>query len=150
MEDPRQKSKHQSSDEEQEQESIISQESGQRPHDQQQYSCRKEPAVFVVDRIVMDYALSCKYHDPSQSLVLDLGDENWAKVFSEYQLDRSNDYGEALFPPLPPNITKILDDIAKLETPLEAYHCCRALDLGWSEVGRSWTMILLKILWRPG
>ena len=63
MEDPRQKSKHQSSDEEQEQESIISQESGQRPHDQQQYSCRKEPAVFVVDRIVMDYALSCKYHE---------------------------------------------------------------------------------------
>ncbi|KAG2217442.1 hypothetical protein INT45_000716 [Circinella minor] len=64
--------------------------------------------------------------DPSQEYNHQLSDEeqstwdeNWVKVISEYQLNRIDDYGEALFPPLPLNITKILDNIAKLNFALK-------------------------------
>ncbi|KAI9484920.1 hypothetical protein BDB00DRAFT_878338 [Zychaea mexicana] len=64
---------------------------------------------------------------PTQSLILDLGDDNLSSVFSEAQLDAIEAFGDPLLPSLSPEITSILDDVAKLATPLQAYEYGRSL-----------------------
>ena len=46
--------------------------------------------------------------------MLDLGDENWSTIFSRDQLDRLDAFGDPLFPPLPPALANILDELSKL------------------------------------
>ncbi|KAI9488956.1 hypothetical protein BDB00DRAFT_963026 [Zychaea mexicana] len=81
-----------------------------------------------VDQRVIEFARSCNYYHPSQSLILDLGDGNWETVFSGAQLDRIEAFGDPLFCDLPAEIIEILNEVSKLKTPMEAYKFARTLD----------------------
>ncbi|KAG2221417.1 hypothetical protein INT45_012668 [Circinella minor] len=105
----------------------------------------EEENMIVIDQKIIEFAYKCNYHqyvekfigfsvyitgeaDPSQSLILDIGDDNWKAVFSESELEDIDNFGDSLLPPIPSDMDKILNDIAKLNSPLEAYKYARSLE----------------------
>ncbi|KAI9498538.1 hypothetical protein BDB00DRAFT_783693 [Zychaea mexicana] len=88
---------------------------------------RSDEAPLIIDQIVIDFAKQCNYYHPSQSLILDIGDNNWDDVFSGGDLDALENFGSKLFPALDAELIDILSDIEKLTTPSEAYEFGRKL-----------------------
>ncbi|KAI7851460.1 hypothetical protein BDC45DRAFT_515840 [Circinella umbellata] len=88
----------------------------------------EEENTIVIDQKIIEFAYKCNYHHPSQSLILDIGDYNWNAVFSESELEDIDHFGDSLLPPIPPDMDKILNDIANLKLPLEAYNYARSLE----------------------
>ncbi|KAG0178932.1 hypothetical protein DFQ28_003560, partial [Apophysomyces sp. BC1034] len=64
---------------------------------------------------------------PSQSLILDLDDPNWEDVFSDNELKELHAIGKPVVRPIPEEMERILDEVNKLNTPIEAYNFAREL-----------------------
>ncbi|KAI9498535.1 hypothetical protein BDB00DRAFT_867176 [Zychaea mexicana] len=106
---------------------------------------RSDEAPLIIDQIVIDFAKQCNYYHPSQSLILDIGDNNWDDVFSCGNLDALENFGSKLFPALDAELIDILSDIEKLTTLSEAYEfSCKLCHDPIKEPLKAWLVVELQ------
>ncbi|KAG2223691.1 hypothetical protein INT45_007269 [Circinella minor] len=64
-----------------------------------------------VEEKVMDFALQCHFYHPSQSLILDVTDKNWNKVFTEAELNDIKTEGGPLECEVPEELKPYYSDL---------------------------------------
>ncbi|KAF7721815.1 hypothetical protein EC973_004108 [Apophysomyces ossiformis] len=82
-----------------------------------------------VERKVIDFALSCNYYHPSQSLILDLGDSNWETVFTEDELDELRTAGQPILCQVPKELNQLFKDLAKIKNAADIFQYARQMPL---------------------
>ncbi|KAI9498531.1 hypothetical protein BDB00DRAFT_867173 [Zychaea mexicana] len=98
---------------------------------------RSDEAPLIIDQIVIDF--------PSQSLILDISDNNWDDVFSGGNLDALENFGSKLIPALDAELIDILSDIEKLTTLSEAYEfSCKLCHDPIKEPLKAWLVVELQ------
>ncbi|KAI8149278.1 hypothetical protein BJV82DRAFT_587343 [Fennellomyces sp. T-0311] len=100
------------------------------------------PAESVEEKI-KKFAVNCNYRHPSQSFVIDLGDENWKEVFTRAELTEIEQYGDPLLLPVEPDIQKQLDELSKVSTAVDAYKFAQKVDHDPTDNLLPWLVISL-------
>ncbi|KAG0169475.1 hypothetical protein DFQ29_009678 [Apophysomyces sp. BC1021] len=82
---------------------------------------REKIEAISVEQKVIEFALSCNYHHPSQSFILDLDDSNWESVFTDDELEELRTAGEPVLRPLPQEMQK--------QKPVDVFNYARQMPL---------------------
>ncbi|KAI9494784.1 hypothetical protein BDB00DRAFT_927974 [Zychaea mexicana] len=82
-----------------------------------------------VEEKVMDFALSCEFYHPSQSLIVDLGDSNWLRVFTEEELDELREAGDDMDFSAPKELEQNFQEILKLKDSTELFNYARSIPI---------------------
>ncbi|KAL1933711.1 hypothetical protein VTP01DRAFT_7801, partial [Rhizomucor pusillus] len=92
-------------------------------------AAREGIEAISVEQKVIEFALSCNYYHPSQSLILDLDDGNWESMFIEDELEELRTAGRPMLRPLPQEMQKVLDDLKGLRQPVDVFNYARQIPL---------------------
>ncbi|KAI9489498.1 hypothetical protein BDB00DRAFT_770562, partial [Zychaea mexicana] len=82
-----------------------------------------------VEEKVMNFALTCNFYYPSQSLILDLTDNNWNDVFTRDELEEVNKEGGSLVCHEPEELNREFAGLRRVKTSVGAYQYARAIEI---------------------
>ncbi|KAG2219831.1 hypothetical protein INT45_006274 [Circinella minor] len=81
-----------------------------------------------VEEKIRDFAVSCNFVHPSQSLIIDVGDHHWNDVFTTEELKEIRKEGEPILRPIPKDVDEKLTDLQNMTSALQAYRYGHQLD----------------------
>ncbi|KAG2217377.1 hypothetical protein INT45_007387 [Circinella minor] len=86
-------------------------------------AAKKKEKPKTVEEKMIEFARSCNYRHPSQTLILDLGDDHWESVFTTDELSElEEDYGNPLLLPVAEPIgDKFTELLEKAKAPKDVY-----------------------------
>ncbi|KAI7858168.1 hypothetical protein BDC45DRAFT_565515 [Circinella umbellata] len=81
-----------------------------------------------VEEKIRDFAVSCNFVHPSQSLILDVEDHHWIDVFTTEELKEIRKEGGPILRPIPKDLEEKLKDLQDMTSALQAYRYGHQLD----------------------
>ncbi|KAI9269096.1 hypothetical protein BDA99DRAFT_479143 [Phascolomyces articulosus] len=90
---------------------------------------KDQTSLLSVEEKVMNFALECNFYHPSQSLILDLSDKNWMKVFTEAELKEIEKEGGQLECSEPEELRCYYSDLRKVKTSVDVYKYARTIEI---------------------
>ncbi|KAI7855477.1 hypothetical protein BDC45DRAFT_568367 [Circinella umbellata] len=82
-----------------------------------------------VEEKVMDFALKCHFYHPTQSLILDVTDKNWNKVFTEAELNDIKKEGSPLECDVPEELKPYYLGLNGMETSAGVFKYARTIEI---------------------
>ncbi|KAG2224773.1 hypothetical protein INT45_005297 [Circinella minor] len=90
---------------------------------------KDETDPVSVEEKVMNFALSCHYYHPSQSLILEVTDKNWKKVFTEAELRDIENKGGPLECKDPEELKRYYLELKGVKTSTEVFKYARSIEI---------------------